>query len=300
MRKNPYLRQEQVFTPLLMRGSLGNDFLITNEQVKEDIAVLGEAQKKTYTSDRASFDMVQSTTLNRDGRMAFVKEAIEMCTTECPRGLFSGLMGYGSAKVKFDFASYKSDSMVELVKSLNKRPIDNVTWFDCIVFCNKLSEVFGYAPYYAVTNIRTLGYGDNPRSIENAEVNIIGGNGFRLPTAEEWLIFAKAGTNNRWSGTDIEGEVGEYAWYHKNSNNETHPVATKKPNEWGMYDMTGNVSEWVWDKRATKNANTMADRGVCGIGFLDLLHPTHRMSHESPSSGNRTKGFRFARTIEQK
>lgn len=66
-------------------------------------------------------------------------------------------------------------------------------------------------------------------------------NGFRLPTSEEWLYAAKGGQNFKYAGSDNLDEVG---WCGSNSENTTHPVATKKANGYGLYDMSGNVAEW--------------------------------------------------------
>ncbi len=65
---------------------------------------------------------------------------------------------------------------------------------------------------------------------------------YRLPTEAEWEYAARAGT----TGSQI-ASLDEVAWYGANSEDETHPVGTKKPNAWGLYDMLGNVREWVED-----------------------------------------------------
>ncbi len=107
-------------------------------------------------------------------------------------------------------------------------PVECVSWYDAIYFCNKLSEKFGLTPVYAVEG--------NTVTQNSAE------NGFRLPTNEEWEYAAKGGEYYKYAGSDNLDVVG---WYRNNSGEKTHPVAQKMPNGYGLYDMSGNVWEWV-------------------------------------------------------
>ena len=72
-------------------------------------------------------------------------------------------------------------------------------------------------------------------------------NGFRLPTEAEWEWAAKGGTENQWPGINDKDQLHNYAWYNKNSEQKTHAVKARKPNEYQLYDMSGNVAEWCWD-----------------------------------------------------
>ena len=162
-------------------------------------------------------------------------------------------------------------------KKRKNYPVDCVSWYDAIYFCNKLSEKLGFTPVYAVdgkTDVATWNYTPhNGNSIRGEVTQNTKANGLRLPTKEEWGYVASGGQNYTYSGSDNLGEVG---WYSSNSGNKTHPVAQKKSNGYGLYDMSGNVWEWCWDV-GPYNSNYRCYRGgsygrddSCRVGSRDL------------------------------
>jgi len=77
--------------------------------------------------------------------------------------------------------------------------------------------------------------------------------GYALPTEAEWEYAARGGSITPWSFGSDEKQLGNYAWYTKNS---VQPVGQKLPNPLGLYDMHGNAWEWVedcYDENAYKN-----------------------------------------------
>ena len=109
-------------------------------------------------------------------------------------------------------------------------PVEQVSWFDAIEYCNRRSLKEGLAQAYTVS-------GNAVSWNRNA-------NGYRLPTEAEWEYACRAGTQTPFStGTSLN----DAGWYSDNSKSRTQPVGEKQPNPWGLYDMHGNVLEWCWD-----------------------------------------------------
>ncbi len=135
-------------------------------------------------------------------------------------------------------------------------PVEYVSWYDAIYFCNEYSRLSGFTPVYSVngeTDVKKWNYiPHSGNAIEGEIVQINSADGYRLPTSEEWLYAAKGGQNYDYSGSYNLDEVG---WYNKGDflYSEKHPVAQKKPNGYGLYDMSGNVQEWVWTTSKQKN-----------------------------------------------
>ena len=108
------------------------------------------------------------------------------------------------------------------------KPVEKVTCFDAVNFCNKLSGSMALDPAYKLE-------GDKLERIEGAR-------GFRLSTEAEWEYACRGGTKE-----ERYGNIDEIAWYNENSGGTTQGVGQKKPNQYGLYDMLGNVWEWVED-----------------------------------------------------
>ncbi|MGW6276121.1 formylglycine-generating enzyme family protein [Kribbella sp. NPDC055071] len=114
------------------------------------------------------------------------------------------------------------------VTGADGRPLTNLSWYDAVALCNKLSAADGLAAAYELDGEDVTCDWDSP--------------GYRLPTEAEWQYACTAGIPSyRY------GPLDEIAWYAENANGHSHPVGQKAPNAWGLHDLLGNVWEWCWD-----------------------------------------------------
>jgi len=155
----------------------------------------------------------------------------------------------------------------------NNLPVETVSWNDVQDFIHKL-------------NAKT-------------------GKQYRLPTEAEWEFAARGGTKSdscKYSGSNIAGHV---AWYDNNSDNKTHPVGEKAPNELGIYDMSGNVLEWCNDWKGSYGSNAQTNpkgssysiyrinRGGSFANYARLTRVSWRNS-DDPDCRYNSLGFRLA------
>lgn len=141
--------------------------------------------------------------------------------------------------------SYFNDSPAD-GEVQQKRPVERITWYDALEFCNRLSIKEGLDPVYKLSDISRY---SKDNAIKKAAVTAdYSRNGYRLPTHAEWLYAANGGQKSKedfvYSGSN---ELADYAWVDDNAGEMTHQTGLKKPNELGLYDMTGNAAEWCYD-----------------------------------------------------
>ena len=172
-------------------------------------------------------------------------------------------------------------------------PVEQITWYDAIAFCNKKSIEEGLKPCY---------------EIYDGQIQCdFKGNGYRLPTEAEWEYAARGGRYSKNFKYAESDNLDEVAWYAKNSNRMTHPKGQKRENELGLYDMCGNVFEWCWDWYG-KYDSTYIDnptgaakgkkkvvRGNCWVNGITTSDLERRVARE-PQVANHHLGVRLVRT----
>lgn len=210
---------------------------------------------------------------------------------------------YTVGQNKFQIGSYyigKTEVTVEEYEKLlgkierkvdKNLPITNITWFEAIIYCNKLSNYYELEPVYEIND-------------DNTVIADFDANGFRLPTKIEWLFAA----------TEKRKNIDSYVWYLKNSEEKLHEVGLKLPNKNKVYDMYGNASEWCWDyewscedillnfpRLNPTGPNSGRYRTVCGGYFgnsEEYIFLENSLNKALPDSCEIYRGFRVARSIK--
>jgi formylglycine-generating enzyme required for sulfatase activity len=163
------------------------------------------------------------------------------------------------------------------------RPVERVSWYEAIEFCERLSQL--------------------PEERRAGRV-------YRLPSQQEWEYACRAGSATAFCCGDDWRQLEDYAWFKSNSGDTTAPVAEKLPNAWGLYDMHGNVFEWCSDAmlpyprvshnespgyrgtsvRVRRGGCWLYDHNVCRSACIDFCNPSYRFDF---------LGFRVAMTHQR-
>jgi formylglycine-generating enzyme len=194
-------------------------------------------------------------------------------------------------------------------------PVEMVSWYDCVDYCNRRSLKEGLKPCYEIN--KTKKDPINRCDLDDVKWTVTtnaGANGYRLPTQAEWEYAASGGRkskNYKYSGGNEEDKV---AWYWRNSGDnylkehwrwttleknhcQPKPGGGKEPNELGLYDMSGNVREWCWDwhvEPGIEHGMVRAQKGGCWMADVMCCVLTFRGGFEANGKGS-DQGLRLCR-----
>ena len=196
------------------------------------------------------------------------------------------------------------------------RPVEQVSWFEVVAFCNRLSTRAGLEQAYVLSEER--GKPGDDEYWADVEWRGLDSPGWRLPTEAEWEHFCRAGTKTATYQGDLESGklkweqpntvLDHIGWFGGNSWDTTHDVGLKAQNSWGVFDTLGNVWEWVWDWYGEYPAGVVPDpcgsrrgpgrviRGGCFSNYARSCRAATRSwavaGHHYPDTG-----FRIVRSL---
>ncbi len=175
-------------------------------------------------------------------------------------------------------------------------PVNNVSWYDAVAFCNWLSDREGLTRCYEPNADSEYASG------VGIPEDILRRDGYRLPTILEMECLCRAGTTSTYSFGEPIQLLASYAWFDGNAQNRTWPVGSKKPNAWGAFDTHGNLWEWsqVRDDPAGDRVAVDNHARLLGGGAFDntesRVESGDRLKH-FPYEYKYSYGFRPARTL---
>ena len=262
----------------------------------------------TFTPESRTFSNVTSNQMqNFNASQNEVPTEIDITMVSIPGGTFQmGLAGIFEPVHTVTLSAFEI-SMCEITQGQYKSiigtnpsyftgydtlPVEQVSWWDAITFCNAQSDEAGLEQCYN----ESTGACDFTK------------NGFRLPTEAEWEYACRAGTTTNYYTGDSVSDCARAGWYFSNSGSTTHQVGQKEPNVWGLYDMHGNVWEWCNDWYGSYPSGSVTDpigaqtdsyrvvRGGSWMGSVDGSEcRAFNRSCDNPSGESNIEGFRIVR-----
>jgi hypothetical protein len=194
-----------------------------------------------------------------------------------------------------------------------KKPVNNITFYQAIIYCNNLSKLGGRDTCYSYESLES--------SYSANLVCDFSKNGYRLPSEDEWEYAYRAGTAtdfywgmncNRQDTSsppcsEVDSlQINKHAWWLGNGDaGGVKEAAMKLPNGFGLYDMAGNVQEFVWDYTSGDRFHNRIDYTGPSTGYshrikggsfgsaADELRAGYQ-NYCHPFSKNPTLGFRVA------
>lgn len=208
-----------LWSPNLIKFKL--DFQANSNQIWVDLENYPAAKMETTILPYPAIKTVNipSGTFTQGNELGFIDERnvrqveisrdFEIATTELSQKIWNLVNNYNNSPIKNDYL-----------------PVSNITWNEAVLFCNKISTLYGLDTCYSYEgDIVSFNYDAN---------------GWRLPTESEWEYIAFL------SNIDIDN-IQNYAWYNDNSGYNSQIISTKLKDQIGLSDLYGNVWEWCWD-----------------------------------------------------
>ncbi len=317
--QTPQLKGEFNGTWVLRKfGGGSNEYTSQSTGMKFALIPAGEFKMGSSTADVRAALQADSTLKEEDESFKSeqpqhpvrITKPFYMGVYEVTQGEFQKVLGRNTSQFS---PTGKGSNQVSGLNT-TRFPVEYVTWFDAVEFCNKLSAADGRTPYYRLTSVDRR----TDQSVKKASATVAGGSGYRLPTEAEWEYACRATTTTPFHfGSVLNGEKANVdgnspfgtktkGAYLERTTAVDDPKYLK--NAFGLAQMHGNVYEWcedVYDESAyagrsqtTPTLNPLVtsgseDRVLRGGTWLLISRVARSASRNSIFSDGRDDGLGF-------
>ena len=312
------IQKEQVWTCVVTPSSGNQDgYSGTDSVTAESICTFTDCDSAIYIANSISLDFVEISGADLVDPLSryTIPSSFSIMTTEVTQSQFALVMGYDAHDILHTTKGVGDDY-----------PAYGVNWHQAADFANHVTTWVNQQQGSALSSCYTCTDSGSTivQCVESMSPDIC--DGYTLPTEAEWeLVSHSLSTENFWTGEgsnlggnynsnqcldtvqimdgDLNPLLGDFAWFCGNANNQTQPVATKRPNAFGVYDMAGSLWEWTADWEGC--TFPQIDGAYCDVvatnrvrrGGAWTSHPAYLRSSYSASydPGNRSTkiGFRI-------
>ncbi len=288
-----HTKKHEDYVGQLFDRLLRDKVLLTNKDTKVHYmtycpkGILLSGKIVEYNEDSKMIQFIEGC----DPKYVFLENSFWISQTTITQEAWESIMGWNH--------SYYVRSEANVRK--NGQAITNITWYDCLSFCNKLSIANGFQECYELRDIEygeLDGENDSFSNVEyqqmyqkNEQKNVHiknakvfwnkNANGYRLPTSYEWEYAAKANREctyaSEYFAIDTYKKATCSVFY---ENDDNVDIQSGIINDWGLYLMSSGISEWCFGISENVSTNLVQVQKKLDDDYVININPIENMSKD--------------------